>query len=129
MEREYFEKEEAFETLNTKVKEMEMKLNEKDQQTDNLLGRLQKVDDKFTDLERDLKNCEKNQLSENGATTMKTCEKCEFKTLLESDLEKHIGQNHVDVFKCEFCEFNANLEGELKTHLRSKHINKINQFD
>ena len=77
MEREYFEKDEVFETLNTKVKEMEMKLNEKDQQIDNLLGRLQKVEDKFTDLERDLKNCEKNQFSENGATTMKSCEKCE----------------------------------------------------
>ena len=102
---------------------------EKDQQIDNLLDRLQKVDDKFVDLGRDFKNFEKNQISEKVATTMKTCEKCEFKTLLKSDLEKNIVEKHVDVFKCEFCEFTANIEGELKTHLRRKHNNKINQFD
>ena len=65
----------------------------------------------------------------NPSTSVISCDKCEYKIELESDLERHIKDVLTELLKCEYCDFVGKTEGGLKTHTRCKHTKKMVQFN
>ena len=101
-------------------------LNEKVSSLENLAEKVEKISDKISNIKSDdIVISEMEQTFVNPSTSIISCDKCEYKTELESDLEKHITDVHKELFKCEYCDFVGKTEGGLKTHTRCKHTKKM----
>ncbi|XP_067941114.1 zinc finger protein 521-like [Watersipora subatra] len=59
--------------------------------------------------------------------TMKHCDRCDYQSLFEEDLEKHIKDFHA-LLHCKYCTIIAKTSGELAEHMDTEHYFKAGYY-